>query len=635
MGNDIFTMNDPIKKNKLFFPILILVSVMMSVLINAAVFCVQKYVVGEQLRLYPSEKNSMELVSYSADENGYFTVTGEDPQLIFKNVNSNIGHIELDLGEAAVQDIRVQLYYMTSHSVFTEECSFVEILPAGETGLAFELDGIKCSALRFDIDGNFRLKEIGAERSVSLNVSDMLLTELVFLLIIAVYGIWRKLPEKADKLSLGELIFWLLCSGYYFVWSCTKPYNYAPDEYMRYPVSKFIFENNRLPVGAETADNPWGFSYSQMPTMLCNFLGYIPMKIVSLFTNDEYALVVASRFGCVICGAVCLLFLIKISKLMIKKPFHWVMIVFVALMPQFCFLCSYINNDICALCGAAMIMYAWVRIIKEGWHTSLSVIMAAGIGICGISYYNSYGWVLMSVFMLLSYFIINKADRKRLFKQGLIIAGITLAIMAFPFIRQYVVFGDLLGFKATSEYGELYAIESLKPSVRRAMTIQAQGIPLWDMLWGMGWLRLVYKSFIGVFGYMAYPVHPFITRGYFLLLCGMAGIMVYIIIKGIKSISRDNIVKEYRYIIFYVCLLGSMAIPVVLSIVYSYTNDYQAQGRYIYSMMPGLALIFGISYSVLFGKIRNIKVQNAVTAVMCGAMAVFNSAAFFGTYLPS
>lgn len=627
-------MNNSPQKKKLSFLTLICASVVLSLLLNVSVFLVQRFVMGGDILLYPSGGYETELLSYSADENGNFTVTGEDPQLIFRNVDSCIGHIELKLGEPAAQDIRVQLYYMTGGD-FSEERSFVDFIPAGGGSLGFELGGIKCGALRFDIDGDFQLEGLRAERTVSLSINDILLTELVFLIALAAYGIWRSLPEREDRLSFGELVFWLLCSGYFFVWSCTKPYNYAPDEYMRYSVSKFIFENNRLPVGAETTDNPWGFSYAQMPTMMCNFLGYIPMKLVSLFTSDDYALVVASRFGSVICGSVCLLFLMKLSKLMIKKPFHRIMIAFVALMPQFCFLCSYINNDICALCGAAMILYSWVRIIKEGWHSSLSVIMALGIGICGISYYNSYGWVLMSVIMLLSYIIINKDDRKRLFKQGLLISGIALAVIAFPFVRQYVVFGDLLGFKVTSEYGELYAMESLKPSVRRALTIRAQGIPLWDMLFGMGWLRTVYKSFIGVFGYMAYPVHPVVTRGYFLLLCGMAGIMVYIIVRNIKNITRENIIKEYRYIIFYVCLIGSMVIPVVLSIVYSYANDYQAQGRYIYSMMPGLALFFGLAYSELFGKIKNIRVQRAVTAALCGVMVIFNGWAFFGTYLPS
>lgn len=619
------------------FPLItaVIISVVLSVLINAAVFFAEEEDLKNGLKLFPSDKYSAETISCSIGDNGSYVVTGDDPKLIIKNVNTVTDHIELRIAESSSENIRVQLFYKTADSKYSEENSVVGYIGGNVIGIGMDIPKAEYSELRIDIDGNVTVESLTASAEAVFSFNNILLTELVFLAVIAIYVIWKKIPERADKLGFAELVFWVLCSGYFFVWSCTKPYNYAPDEYMRYSVSRFLFENNRLPVGAETCDNPWGFSYAQMPTMLCNFLGYIPMKIVSLFTSDEYALVVASRFGSVICGSVCLLFMIKTAKLVIKKPFHWIMVVFMALMPQFCFLCSYINNDICALCGAAMILYSWVRIVKEGWHTSLSAIMAVGIGICGISYYNSYGWVLMSILMLLSYIIINKDDRKRLFKQGLIIAGITVAIMAFPFIRQYVVFGDLLGFETTSEYGEMYARESLKPSVRRAATIQARGISLWGMLFGRGWLKTVYKSFIGTFGYMKYPVHPVITRGYFVMLCGMAAAIIYIAAKNVKRITKENIRKEYRSIIFYICIIGSMIIPVVLSILYSYGNDYQPQGRYIYSMMPGLALIFGTGYSVLSEKLTDTRVQKAVVSVLCGVMVVFNGWAFFGTYLPT
>lgn len=617
------------------FPLVtaVIFSVLLSVLINLTIFCMRRG--NDRLELYPSDTYTVEAFSCSIGDNGSYSVTGDDPQLIIKNINAILDHVQLRVSDKYESEIRVQVYYKPAGDEYSEDKSVISFVGNNMTDIGIDIPKDNYSELRIDIDGNVDIESLTARTEVAFSFNGVLLTEFLFLVAIVAYAIWKRLPEKADKLSLSELLFWLLSSGYFFLWSCTKPYNYAPDEYMRYSVSRFIFDNNRLPIGAETCDNPWGFSYAQMPTMLCNYLGYIPMKLVSIFTNDEYALVVASRFGSVICGSVCLLFMIKAAKLLIKKPFHWVMIVFMALMPQFCFLCSYINNDICALCGAAMILYSWVRIAKEGWHSSLSVIMAVGIGICGISYYNSYGWVLMCIIMLLSYIIINKDDRRRLLKQGVIIAGITLAIMAFPFIRQYVIFGDFLGFKATAEYGEMYAMESLKPSVRRAATVAAQGIPLTDMLFDMGWLCSVYKSFIGMFGYMQYPVHPIITRGYFVLLCGMAAALVYIAVRNVKNITWSDIRKEYRYIIFYICIIGSMVIPVILSIIYSYTNDYQAQGRYIYSMMPGLALFFGTGYSVLSEKITDIRVQKAVVSVLCGVMVFFNGWAFLGTYLPS
>lgn len=630
-------MNNSEQKKKGLILYLLAASVVLSVIINAAVFLVNKYTTGDSQLLFTIENYSAAIYSYDLYPDGTFIATSDDPQIVFSGVNTAVSSAEIKLSKPAAQDIRVQLFY-SEGTGFTEENSVVGCIMAGSSVLKLKLSGFspkQCSDLRFDIDGNFCLESITLNKEVTFSISSVFITELIFLVIIIVYAVWRALPKREDRLSLCELLYWLACFGYYFIWSCTKPYNYAPDEYMRYHVSEFLFRNGRLPVGAEACNNVWGFSYAQMPTMLCNYLGYIPMKLTSLFTSDEYALIVAARFGSVLCGAVFLLFIIKTSKLLFPRPFNWIVIVFVSMMPQLCFLCSYINNDICALCGAAIILYSWVRIIKEGWHSSLSAVMAVGIGICGISYYNSYGWVLMSVLMLLSYFIINKDDRKKLLRQGLLIAGITVAIMAFPFVREYVVYGDLLGFNVTSVYGELFAIDSLKPSVRGGLTIREQGIPLWDMLFGMGWLRMVYRSFIGVFGYVQFPVSSVITGGYFVLFCGMGVTLIVIAVKGIRNISRENIKKEYRNIIFYVCLIGSMMIPVILSIMYSYGSDYQAQGRYSYSAFPGLAVFFGTAYSALFGRIKNKKLSAAVTAAMCIVFIGFNLQSFFGTYLPT
>lgn len=628
-------MNKLFKKNTTSIFFLLCMSVILSLIVNFSIVIFQNFSSENEVDLFPSEKYTMEIKSYVYDGNGNFFVSSEDPQLIFNNINSQIGRAVLKLGKPAENDLRVQIFYTTDSSGYSENNSFIDFIPAGSNKIEFDLKGIKCNSIRIDIDGDFSLEELWIKKISYLKIENFLLLEFFFVFSITVYAIWNKIPQKNDKLSKGELIFWIACCGYFFLWSCTKPLNYAPDEYMRYEVSSFIFENNRLPVGEETISSLWGFSYAQMPTMLCNFLGYIPMKLVSLFTSNEYAIVVASRFGSVVCGSICLLFIIKISKLMIKKPFHWVMIVFIALMPQYCFLCSYINNDICALCGGVLILYSWVHIMKGNWNYSVSVIMAVGIGICGISYYNSYGWVLMTIIMFLCYFAKNKKTRKDLIKHGMLIAGITIVIMAYPFIRQYVVYGDLLGFKTTAEYGELYAIESLKPSVRRAATIHAQGISLWDMLFKLEWAKTVYKSFIGTFGYMEYYVYPVITRGYFVLLCGGALALVYKFIKNVKKITGDAIKRNYKQIIFFCCLIGSMAIPVFLSVIYSYENDYQAQGRYIYSMMPGLALLFGISYEELLSKFKSARLQKVATFTLCAIMATFNCLAFIGTYLPS
>lgn len=242
-------MNIPtvVKKNSLLFAVL--VSVILSVVINLAAFCVQKRELEDGVELYPSDKYSVEAVSCNIDENGRLTVTGNDPQIIIKNVNIVTDYIELRLSEPSKSEMKVQIYYKTSGGEYCEENSVIGFFGADISGIGFDIPKEKYNGLRFDIEGDVVIDSLTAKGEKSLSLDGILLTEFAFLIMIAAVEIWRRLPQKEDKLNFGELCWLLVCTGYYFIWSCTKPYNYAPDEYMRYSVSKFIFENNRLPVG--------------------------------------------------------------------------------------------------------------------------------------------------------------------------------------------------------------------------------------------------------------------------------------------------------------------------------------------------------------------------------------------------
>lgn len=632
-----------IRENKKAVLPLFAASAVVPIILSVLIFLIQKCTASEQIVLMTSDsyssdytsEYSLEIVRYEVLSDGTFTVSDVDPQIVFTNINGDVSDAVIKLKESCTQNVWVQVFY-SDGSGFSEEKSVTGYISTGSNKLEIKIPKTLCTDIRFDIEGNFNPESIILNETVTFSAEKTLIIELAFLFVATVYAVWCYLPQRADKLNVYELFYWAGCCVYLFIWSCTKRFNYAPDEYLRYYVSEFIFRNDRLPVGTETTEySIWGFSYSQMPTMLCNYLGYIPMKLTSLFTTDEYALMVAARFGSVLCGAICLLFLIKVAKLLFPRPFTWIVTVFVSMMPQYCFLCSYINNDICALCGVSMILYSWVRIVKEDWHSSLSVIMAIGIGICGISYYNSYGWPLMCILMLISYIVINKEDRKKLIKQGVIISGIVLVIMAFPFIRQYIVYGDFLGFETMSRYGEMYAVDWLKPSYRKPLTVQAQGLSVWYMFFDMGWIETVYKSFIGVFGYMQYTVSSVIITGYSVFFACMIVVLVFSIIVVLRHINTEKVKREYKKYVFYVCLVVAMIIPVVLSTIYSYTSDYQPQGKYIYSAFAGLAVFVGLAYSKLLGKINNKKLCNVIVCGLCLMLVTFNVQSFIETYLPT
>lgn len=61
------------------------------------------------------------------------------------------------------------------------------------------------------------------------------------------------------------------------------------------------------------------------------------MKIVSVFTVDSFALVVAARFTSVLSGVAVTYFAIKIAKELFDKNTKWIFITFTTLIPQFIF----------------------------------------------------------------------------------------------------------------------------------------------------------------------------------------------------------------------------------------------------------------------------------------------------------
>lgn len=577
---------------------------------------------------------------YSVNGNS-FTVISEDPQMIF-SAEHTINGMLIRFEKPIAKDTSLTVYYETDRNIFDEKYTIRNVIPAGSKEFNIDSGKLKIKTLRFDIDGNFTLKsiilyEIDEGPYNIMNVWMILeIFVLVFGVVFALYW-WNSKPRSPNKLTGFELGYCVLCALFYFAWAASKSIYYAPDETMRYDLSWFIFENNRLPQGEETCHPMWGFSYAHLPTILCNVLSYIPMKFISQFTDDSFSLLVAARFVSVICGAVTVYFVIKISKLMIKKPFNWIMIVLVSMLPQVAFLSSYVNNDIIALMGGAIILYSWCRAYKDRMDTKTCVIMGVGVVVCALSYYNSYGWILMSVVLFVSYYIIHKDERKKFGKNLALIVGIVVVGAGFFFIRHLVLYGDLLGFKTTHYYGELFAPDGMKPSQRLSM--KTQGVSFFGMLtmvyYEMNWIEMSVKSFVECFGAMGVWGHSFVYMFYGIMISGAFCLcIIYYLIK-IRKFSVRYLYEKRNKIVFAFCLLCSVAIPVILSMINSYGTDYQPQGRYFIGSLLGVALITAKAFEIGFGKIKKISIQNACVCILCSVMVFVMLREFVTVYLPS
>lgn len=437
---------------------------------------------------------------------------------------------------------------------------------------------------------------------------------------------------RLDWILLGGLLVLMIA------WVMTTGKVGGPDEPMRYDVAKYIYSHHgQLPHGAEESirNKTWGISYAFYP-ILSYMVSAVFMSIAGIFSNSAMVLLRAARMADVLFIMIAAWYTIRIGKRLFggeKGRFFSILVIF---MPGFVFLGTYVNTDSLALMAAAMILYAWVCFLDEGWLWKNCVLLAVGMGICFLSYYNAYGWILWSFFFFcVTVLFCGKQSMKErwkfLFSRGLVIAAITLGISAWWFVRNYFLYdGDILGRNASTLCAEKYAKDAYKPSVH--FTPAKDGWSLKDFLiyqdpgWRHNWTIMVLTSFIGAFGMFDVLLNETVNKIYVLfLMAGGAGMLLMFrefylhktvvtvqIIKKEDETSKTRIKQRTVHRIkgwdcrqiFNLAMLATMITPVILFFYYAYFNDLQAQGRYIISAVYPVMYFITCGYEKILAKCR-------------------------------
>jgi len=369
------------------------------------------------------------------------------------------------------------------------------------------------------------------------------------------------------------------------------PVNMAPDEYMRYDLTHWIFEHNALPRG----DNPeiinelWGYSYGFTP-YLSSIISVVFMKLAAICfgASNETAMIVAARMVSVLAGTGTVFLGLKIGNLCFgNRKYGIFYAVLMGMLPQFVFLSSYLNCDSIAVFTVTLILYYWLGGIKKHWETRSCIKLGIAIGLCALSYYFAYAYILCSIFL---FFLTGCRDhvfdgkKKILFFRAGIIFLTAFLIAGWFFIRNYILYdGDFLGMEATSRCAEIYAQEEFKPS--KHWTYRSASYSILDMLFMSKWIPGTVTSFFAVFGYKTIVVPYTYYIGYLLILC--FGIVFFIkTFIGLRSDQR----------IVFLCGIAACVITVCISIYSSWSRDYQSQGRYIMEILPVLMLMCAYGY---------------------------------------
>lgn len=400
-----------------------------------------------------------------------------------------------------------------------------------------------------------------------------------------------------NRFTYYQMPILLLAAIVYVIWAYKIGFNNAPDELMRYQIPLYIYNHKGLPTGydPEVIYHLGNWSYAFYPQFLGAIVSAIFMFIMSFFKSSDFALVFAARMASVLFGLIAVYFVGKsLFKLFNKIGIALLGMVLLAFLPQFTFLCSYVNNDIIAVSGTSIIIYAMISSLKESWTIKNSIVLAVGFVVCCLGYMNSYGFVAIGgcYFLISSYMDMKHGvlSRKK-FIQNFILIFLITAFCVFPFlIRNYLLYQDIFGMSVfrkeymrwLSDGGDILQ----KP-------FKNQG-SLYQLLFSRESNDMISYSFIGLFGYMS----VIMGKAYYLFYSWIAIIGVVGTCLGMKKRKYTSLDKGYssKRLQIVIWLVIGVTITISLHVYYSFMIDYQPQGRYIMSIAIPLVLL--ISYGM-------------------------------------
>ena len=164
------------------------------------------------------------------------------------------------------------------------------------------------------------------------------------------------------------------------------------------------------------------------------------IKLASLFGVSGDGLIYAARLTSVLFGLVSVYCVGKIAETIAQykrvrgvKLFGLGAMALLAVWPQFAYLSAYVNNDIIAFAGVAIITFAVLKGVLMGWNRRAALLLGAGATVCILGYTNAYGFVLMGgIVFLISAFLLRKVQKGYRLKLLASVALLPLIIAATP-----------------------------------------------------------------------------------------------------------------------------------------------------------------------------------------------------------
>ena len=291
--------------------------------------------------------------------------------------------------------------------------------------------------------------------------------------------------------------------------------------------------------------------------------------------SSTISLVLILRLFQIVYGVLIIFFIFKIIKLLSDDEFKnnsILLISGIAFLPQFVFLCSYINNDVLSSLFGLISAYFIVLLFKrDKAYLGLLSILFAIIG--GFTKYTILIMVPVTIIAFLIWFIIKK---KKIWAILGILVIIILSIIAFYYIINFDetkrISSPLLNKILSVSSGILADLKDIKQSF---INIPA--------------LTVTFKSTVAVFGWMNIFVDSFIY--YFFLAYVISGILVFFV--NIRDYRKSK-----KSIIF-----------IILSIIsiFSYFLLYASSGNWVQNQGRIILTAVFLTYIITILGFRSVK----------------------------
>ena len=421
-------------------------------------------------------------------------------------------------------------------------------------------------------------------------------------------------PSK-ERLFTAAVCLCAFCL--YACWSYYTPYAEGPDEAMHHDVVYYIALRGTLPAGYTPVirNEIWGFSYAYLPILPFIIGGYIEFAALKFFPDLPWStLVMLARSVSIISGTLTVYFSWKLAGIIFRKsPVRYAVPCIAGFLPEMAFLNTYVNSDAMAVMSTSVILYFWASGMEHDWRVRDAVGLCIGMAICALTYYNCYGFILMSIPLFFGTMYAAGKNRTETVRMTAFIVILMFALSGWWFIRNLILYdGDLLGRATLNRYAEIYAMDGFKPSQILSPAKQGESIP--DVLFKRKWLLKTAVSFIAMFSRFLLRAKTWVYAVYcvFFGTAAVSGLAGFILRRKERTPAGTCTPRERKRKVFRICLVLSVVIVLVLAFSYSYGTDFQPQGRYIMPCIVPLALMLAAGFDALPGLVRRLRCSSGI-----------------------